>query len=206
MAWCHSLPRCLYLDPVICARGSIARNHQGNRRYRAIVIQSLDRYSQATSKIEKSIIVSEIVEKVRGSSPNGGFVKNVDGFWYEVGDHLAREKVGQSIRDSLHDQYRSSTKAKKHRREVKSASRLSGNVDDMMSSNRLVSNRLGKLSQDMQFQREDASELFVTQLLTQANFDLLEAFKKDDALLTRFIEASHEYSDNALSEPILKAI
>ena len=71
--------------------------------------------------MKKSVIVSEIVDFVRSNSPNGGFVKQdeVTGEWYEVGTYLAREKTSQAFRDSLHLQYKSSTKAKKRRRDAK---------------------------------------------------------------------------------------
>lgn len=39
-----------------------------------------------------------------------------DGFFYEIGDAAAREKIGQCIRDALHTKYKSSTKSKKPRR------------------------------------------------------------------------------------------
>ena len=50
------------------------------------------------------------------------------GVWQEVGDHLAREKVGQTIRDALHSNYKSSTKAKKKRRQAEQAK-----ADDSMT-------------------------------------------------------------------------
>jgi len=83
----------------------------------------LDKYSAATSKQEKSRIVSSIVDTIRRSSANGGFVKldPLTGNWFEVGDHLAREKVGQTLRDALHTKYSSSTKAKKRRRQAEKA-------------------------------------------------------------------------------------
>ena len=39
-----------------------------------------------------------------------------DGFFYEIGDAAAREKIGQCIRDALHTKYKSSTRSKKPRR------------------------------------------------------------------------------------------
>ena len=80
---------------VICARGKRAFNHSGNRRFRALITERLESYSKAGSKLEKSVIVSEIVDSVREASPDGGFVKEERGHWFEVGDHNAREKIGQ---------------------------------------------------------------------------------------------------------------
>ena len=64
---------------VVCARGRIAVNHTGNKRFKIIVEQSLQRYSNAPSKLAKSAIVSDIVDTIRKSSP-GELVTN--GFIY----------------------------------------------------------------------------------------------------------------------------
>jgi hypothetical protein len=76
---------------VVCARGSEARNHVGNRRFRDLIKSNIDRYSQAATKIEKSSIVSAVIDAIRRDSPGGGFVKEIDGKYFEVGDHAARE-------------------------------------------------------------------------------------------------------------------
>jgi hypothetical protein len=80
---------------VICARGKKALQHSGNQRLRVIREMNVERYSAASSKIEKSLIVSSIVDSIREASPNGGFVKEINGVWYEVGSKIAREKCGQ---------------------------------------------------------------------------------------------------------------
>lgn len=99
---------------VICARGKDAFNSVGNRRFRVLVDCHLEQYSMSLSKAEKSLIVSEIVETIRNAG--GCFARFENGTWYEVGDRIAREKVGAQFRDCLHMQYRSSTKAKTARR------------------------------------------------------------------------------------------
>jgi hypothetical protein len=77
------------------------------------------------TKLEKSYILSDVVEKVRTNSGIGGFVKkNEDGRWYEVGDFLAREKTSQAFRDVLHDKYKSSNTSKKKRRQEEQAEKL----------------------------------------------------------------------------------
>lgn len=104
---------------VICARGKLAKSHPGNQRYQKIIEGYMERYVAATSKLQKMSIISEIVTKVRIASPDGGFVKLKESGWYEVGDHFAREKVSQSLRDNLHVLYRSSCKSKTIRRAVR---------------------------------------------------------------------------------------
>jgi hypothetical protein len=151
-----------------------------------MIEETLDRYAQASTKYEKSNIVSDIVETIRRTSSNGGFVKQEDGIWYEVGDHLARKKVGQNLRDSLHKMYRSSTKSKRRRREVVSAGMVA-DVENWIQSNKSVSRHFEKLSADMK-ERGDAAapEVFVSEIFTQANSEILEAFKKDSSLLSKF--------------------
>jgi hypothetical protein len=77
------------------------------------------------TKLEKSYILSDVVEKVRANSGVGGFVKkDKEGRWYEVGDFLAREKTSQAFRDVLHDKYKSSNTSKKKRRQEEQAEKL----------------------------------------------------------------------------------
>ncbi len=98
---------------VICARGKAAAGHSGNVLFRKMIKAKLCAYSAAKSRIEKSVIVSAILDSVREGSPNGGFVKQDNhNMWYEVGENAAREKVGQGFRDLLHTKYRSSYQAK----------------------------------------------------------------------------------------------
>ena len=103
---------------VICARGKQAKNHSGNVWYRELIDESLEQYDAAATKTEKTVLVTSILEAVRNASPDGGFIKKVEGRWMEVGDHIAREKIGQSLRDRLHTKYSSSTQAKRRRRHL----------------------------------------------------------------------------------------
>eukprot|EP00547_Thalassionema_nitzschioides_P014377 CAMPEP_0194241482 /NCGR_PEP_ID=MMETSP0158-20130606/7335_1 /TAXON_ID=33649 /ORGANISM="Thalassionema nitzschioides, Strain L26-B" /LENGTH=238 /DNA_ID=CAMNT_0038976381 /DNA_START=17 /DNA_END=730 /DNA_ORIENTATION=+ len=100
---------------VICGKGKKCYNHAGNKLFREIVDSHIKNYSNANTKLDKSIIVSEIIYEVRS---RGGFVKQIsEEQWNDVGDEFARERVGQTIRDRLHNQYRSSTAAKQKRRQ-----------------------------------------------------------------------------------------
>jgi hypothetical protein len=83
---------------VICGRGRMVNDHPGNAAFRELTEKVANRYHAVDSKLEKSTIISRIVQLVKAeSSPaGGGFVKlEKDGQWYEVGDLYAREKVGQ---------------------------------------------------------------------------------------------------------------
>mmetsp|Transcript_19821 Transcript_19821/g.48700 ORF Transcript_19821/g.48700 Transcript_19821/m.48700 type:complete len:280 (+) Transcript_19821:303-1142(+) len=97
-------------------RGKVCSETTGNRRLKVIVDSFLQEYRKATTKIEKSVIVSKIVDIIHDACPTGAFVKFQGGKWWEVGDYAAREKVGSMLRDSLSEKYRSSSKAKLARR------------------------------------------------------------------------------------------
>ena len=176
---------------VICAPGKEARNHSGNINFRTIIFKKLQDYSKASSKLEKSLIVSSIVDKIRRDSPNGGFVKfnSQTGEWYEVGDHLAREKVGQSFRDSLSSQYRSSTKAKKRRRKEE-VTKLDNEVGEFVQTNcRGISNRIKLVSSHC---RKEAD---IQRLFDQANADLLGVLKENEERRTKKRKFEHNTDD-----------
>ena len=103
---------------VICGRGKLCTSSPGNMYLRSLVDQNLTAYSMARNKAEKSAIVSSIIYQVREVCPFGAFVKQEDDSdeWWEVDDSFAREKIGCIIRDILHIQYKSSTKAKSERK------------------------------------------------------------------------------------------
>ena len=73
----------------------------GNRRFRLLVQASLDSFERARTKLEKSLVVIYVVDTVR--SQGGGFVKQKKktGGWVDIGDQLARDKVGHTLRDFL---------------------------------------------------------------------------------------------------------
>lgn len=118
---------------VICGRGKACSSSPGNKNLKRILNSYLKSYSEARNKLEKSAIVSTIVGSIKQAAPTGAFVKFEGGMWWEVEDGVAREKVGCLLRDSLHTQYRSSTKAKLARRRAKN--RVSGDELSLSSSN-----------------------------------------------------------------------
>jgi hypothetical protein len=100
---------------VVCARGNQASKHSGNKFLRTLVEQGKHKYGNVNRGNERSIVVSNIIETVR--SKGAGFVKlNNDKQWYEIGDYLAREKVGQLLRNANGYIYRPSTTFKKWKR------------------------------------------------------------------------------------------
>ena len=105
---------------VICGRGRSCAESVGNRRLQVICQLFIPKYATASKKEEKSVIVSDILQIVRGAcpSPKQAFVKHdkSSGRWYQVETLIAREKIGTVLRDCLHSKYKSSTKSKLARR------------------------------------------------------------------------------------------
>ncbi|KAL3939017.1 MAG: hypothetical protein SGBAC_006182 [Bacillariaceae sp.] len=169
---------------VICARGKAAKNHIGNQHFRQKIAESTEEYATATSRLFKSVAVSSVVDWVREASPNGGFVKEINGMWYEVGDHLAREKVGQSLREQLHSQYKSSAKAKRARKkqqEAKQAQEMEQSfslLDQMVQAN----NNINQTMQTVRHQAcnlPEASDDCLLRLFEQSNANILQTISKD---------------------------
>mmetsp|Transcript_20736 Transcript_20736/g.37390 ORF Transcript_20736/g.37390 Transcript_20736/m.37390 type:complete len:433 (+) Transcript_20736:104-1402(+) len=101
---------------VLIGRGKVNTEATGNKRLKVIVSTFLDEYSKAPNRISRSIIVSKIVDMIHEACPVGSFVKHEDGAWWQVSDHMARERVGSMLRDALHEQYKSSSRSKLARR------------------------------------------------------------------------------------------
>jgi hypothetical protein len=108
---------------VICGRGKMRTDAPGNRYLQSIAARYMLKYSQARSKREKSSIVSNILEIVRGAIPDGrgAFIRTEKNRWTELSDLVAREKISSVMRNGLHSKYRSSTKSKVAKRRYQKA-------------------------------------------------------------------------------------
>lgn len=104
-------------NAVICGRGKVCTSNPGNQTLRALIDEHLDAYGKAGNKVEKTEIVSSIMDTIKKGCPDEpSFVKKEGDTWWEVDDAFAREKIGCIFRDALYTKYRSSTKAKLARR------------------------------------------------------------------------------------------
>ncbi|KAL3941990.1 MAG: hypothetical protein SGBAC_003733 [Bacillariaceae sp.] len=86
---------------VICHNGREFQEHVGNKRFKVCIENNLDIYLNASSRIARSAIITDIVNGIRAGG--GGFVRydQTEMRWYDVGDKIARDKAGQALRDSL---------------------------------------------------------------------------------------------------------
>ncbi|KAI2493702.1 hypothetical protein MHU86_20846 [Fragilaria crotonensis] len=84
---------------VLLGRGAGCWNHPGNRKFRDIVHKHLCSYDNAKLRVEKTHIVSVILDLVHAN--NGRFLKkdHVTKKWYVVDRQVANEKIGHAIRD-----------------------------------------------------------------------------------------------------------
>ena len=81
---------------VLCGRGGATNTHPGNRHFRDLVDRHRRTYLQSR-KNYKPNVSRAIVRAIRKN--NGRFLKRGEnGFWYEIGDHSAREKAAQALR------------------------------------------------------------------------------------------------------------
>ena len=205
---------------VVCARGKGYWNHSGNVRYRNIISSASQRYAQTTNKLDKSLIVSEIIHAIEseqgnnnGGSYESGFVKKEGKRFVLCDEHFMREKITQSLRDGLKDMYKSSTSTKKSRRTFVCQS-IHERVETAIRSNGNVSYRMQKLSYDLattvaQQQQNinsnnsnanDADDAGYSSLdddvfcnmLSCANSDILSAIKADRSLLRQYEQFSQE--------------
>jgi hypothetical protein len=93
---------------VVCGRGKGSYNRPGNKRFRSLVATYIPQYVKARSKLDKSIVLNNIIDKVRSfTNPDTGspaqFVKYTKSLntWVLIGDEHAREKVGHAIREAI---------------------------------------------------------------------------------------------------------
>mmetsp|Transcript_26530 Transcript_26530/g.28529 ORF Transcript_26530/g.28529 Transcript_26530/m.28529 type:complete len:198 (+) Transcript_26530:189-782(+) len=179
-------------------QGEATKSSSGNIFYNKLIQHALPVYKDASTKFEKSMIVSEIVDEIRSRSSTGGtgggFIRRRSGIFYEAGNHFAREKVGQSLRDSLSNVYRSSAKAKKKRQNFVSAG-VAGEFDLLLKRNSFISRRINKLtttaahsieSSDGNAEKDEVDLIFL-----QTNLEILEAFKNNTDLVNRFAEVEY---------------
>ena len=84
---------------VLCGRHRLAFHHAGNQRLRVLVAQNVDKYAQAGSRLEKTMVIRSVVDVIQ--SFGGRFIKwdRSQNAWTELTEKQAHEKVGHAFRD-----------------------------------------------------------------------------------------------------------
>ncbi|KAL3903821.1 MAG: hypothetical protein SGILL_010300, partial [Bacillariaceae sp.] len=176
---------------VICARGKEAFMHAGNKSFRNMVEGFVSQYDSAPNKAQRSCLVTDIIEKVR--SMGNGFVRmEKDGNWIEVGDTVAREKVGSLFRNALSNQYRSSTTSKKKHRTT-TASKVEARLHDIMMSNQEIKSTTESMAAFAA--KDDVSDEDVVANFTKNSLFMLDNLIKSNKSLVE------KFQDVAMSAP-----
>jgi len=88
---------------VVCGRGRGNYSQPGNKRLHLIVQEYIQTYSEAKTKLDKTLVLDVIVDRVQ--EQNNGTARFVKfdrrTGWVEIGAEKAREKVGHVVRQAL---------------------------------------------------------------------------------------------------------
>lgn len=82
---------------VICGRHKAAFDNIGNRRFRVLVALAHEKYSNASTRAHKSIVIKDIVDSVHNGG--GRFLQRLGCNWVELDDKQTHDKVGHALRD-----------------------------------------------------------------------------------------------------------
>ena len=108
--------------------------------------------------------------------------------WHPPTPRIAREKVGQQLREALGNKYKSSHSAKKGRRRA-SGTKMNRSMEEIVKSNREVSETVAQMSKAIKRSSDPSSDGALMSVFNRANSRILEAIKRDGPLVQRFTEA-----------------
>lgn len=107
---------------VVIGKGSVPKKATGNSNLRNLVREKIPEYVNASSKMVKSSIVTDIYfaieEACLKECSSAAFVRYDRKGYQRCSESIAREKITSTFRDCLHDKYKSSTKSKVARRRL----------------------------------------------------------------------------------------
>jgi hypothetical protein len=86
---------------ILCGRGNVFSNHEGNRYFGRIIRANLREYREASNRPEKIKVVDEILEEIQLSGARFTKVDRETKRWYELNDVQAHQKIGHAIRDTI---------------------------------------------------------------------------------------------------------
>jgi hypothetical protein len=86
---------------ILCGRGNVFSNHEGNRYFGRIIRSNLRQYRDAGSRPEKIRVVDDILQELRSAGVRFAKLDNETKRWFELNDVLAHQKIGHAIRDTI---------------------------------------------------------------------------------------------------------
>jgi hypothetical protein len=101
-------------EDIICGRGCAYSTRPGNRMFSAIVQEHLEEYTNAPSRLDKTMVVAVVLNKILETGAR--FVKKEKGktknMWCQMTREEAHHKTGHAIRDTIRQMEKSTTIAK----------------------------------------------------------------------------------------------
>jgi len=101
----QSKPSAISGDPtsfdILLGKERASFNHSGNKRFRVIINQNLDRYMTVPTKTIKSRLIRDIYDEMKKTGFRFFKKDNHTDTWHEINDQLAREKVSHALRDRV---------------------------------------------------------------------------------------------------------
>jgi len=88
-------------NDILCGRGNVFSNHEGNRRFGNIIRDSLRKYKDASSRPEKIMVVDGIHQEIQFSGARFAKIDSNTKRWYELNPVQAHQKIGHAIRDTM---------------------------------------------------------------------------------------------------------
>ena len=92
---CIDVPRTI---DVLIGIGKLAKSHTGNTRYHFLIDEYQERYDACETRIEKTIVASAIVMKIKDYGGRFLIRKKGETNWSEADDWVARRKVTTAFR------------------------------------------------------------------------------------------------------------
>lgn len=176
---------------VVCGRGKGSYNRPGNKRFRSLVATFIPDYMKARSKVDKSMVLNSIIEKVRSyTNPDTGspaqFVKYTKSTgWVLIGDEHAREKVGHAIREAVAAQETNnserSTSSSSAQTSPSPTHSLEDSHDDVMKASSMNSFEFTNQYNDMM--KPPQRDLFLADLRQRSSFTSFDMQSAVDTLL-----------------------
>jgi hypothetical protein len=96
-------------DDIICGRGRGAWTNPGNLKFKKVIEDNLQRYSDARRRKEKSLVIDYVLNTMVYGGAR--FVKQERKVWYHISKKEAREKTAHAIRD-FHSRWKKSNESK----------------------------------------------------------------------------------------------
>jgi hypothetical protein len=91
---------CPMMKDVLFGRGWPIMKHPGNVMLRNIIDSKLEEYQNEKTKRGKTLIAYAVVYMIKQEGIGGKFLKEDSGWWVEVSNDMARQKVSIAFRDA----------------------------------------------------------------------------------------------------------